>query len=181
MSDTIQSEPTNSKLENFVRLDQIAAEMNEHQKAIAFADRVVEARMKQFVRELEIWRAQTIEPHQNEIARLEPEARDIVTRLIKGSQKKSVKLPHGTIGFRKAAPIFSFAGEKVTAQNRAFVEKCIEDKSEFVSFVPKLDWAGMKKTLIIVDNAVCKTDGEVVEGLSATIPPDNFFCIERGD
>ena len=106
-------------------------------------------------------------------------ARAAVKRIIDGSDKKSVKLPSGKAGFRKTQPTFTYHGAKADGDNKEFVERLIREKSEFIYYKPKLDWATMRKQLSIVGSAVYnKSDGEYIEGMSGEYQPDTFYIEE---
>lgn len=152
-------------------------EITVHQRAIDSAKSAAQAILEARKQEINRWLEEAIAPEQAEIDRLSPLLQSIVERKTAGTGKKSINLPSGRAGFRSVSPTFFFHGEKADANNRLFVAEIAADgKSPFIKKKSVLDWAAMKKSLRITDDGlVCTADGELIDGLTAQIHPDQFY------
>ncbi len=82
---------------------------------------------------------------------------------------KSIKLPHGTIRFRKQQPEYIRDDEKLI--------KWAITSGEWglVKINESFDWATLKKEITVVDGKVISNDtGEVIDGVTATDREDKF-------
>jgi hypothetical protein len=93
-----------------------------------------------------------------------------VAKTIENGKKKSLKLPHGTVGFRKGIKI-----EKNDEELFKFVEK---EELPFIVTKKSVNWAEMKKNLVFSDGKAVTKDGQVVPGIIATETNDFYV---RGD
>lgn len=94
-----------------------------------------------------------------------------ITDKLEGAKVRSVKLPNGMVGFRAKAPSFDFDNDKLLAFTKKY-------KPELVSTITKenVSWGELKKELTVTkDGAVVTPDGEVVEGVKATVYEDTFY------
>ncbi|HZK02175.1 MAG TPA: host-nuclease inhibitor Gam family protein [Anaerovoracaceae bacterium] len=82
---------------------------------------------------------------------------------------KSIKLPHGTVRFRKQQP------EYVRDDNKLIKWAITVGEWNLVKAKESLDWATLKKNISVVDgNAIHKKTGEVIEHINI-IPRDDKF------
>ena len=75
---------------------------------------------------------------------------------IAGTKKRSCSVSHGDLCFRAQAPQYQYDSEELLAF-------CRESAPEFIKTEEKVDWANMKKALILTDGGQLVTaDGELV-------------------
>ena len=92
-------------------------------------------------------------------------------------KKRSVKLPSGTLAFRKVAPKFFFDAQEVSGSNEQLIQFVKDNAPDFlkVKTVETADWANFKKQLVIDgDNVFLADTGELVNGLTVQQFPDEF-------
>lgn len=89
------------------------------------------------------------------------------TRL-KDAKKRSIKLPCGTIGFRKAAPKVERDEDKLLP----WVKVNAPDKYETMELIK---WGELKKVLKFKGDKAITEDGEVVPGIMVAEQPDSFY------
>ena len=92
--------------------------------------------------------------------------RDISEELIP-SNKSSVKLINGSIGFRKQAP-------KFTIDNDLLLNWATTNGQEFVKSEPKVMWGELKKQCII-ENGMALLHGEIVAGVQVQEQEPSFY------
>ena len=91
--------------------------------------------------------------------------------------KKSIRLPSGSMAFKKQQPKFYIGETEVGGGNKQLIEFCKAVAPEFVKqkIVETADWAELKKHLTIEDDKVFFADtGELIDGLTAQEFPDKF-------
>ena len=94
--------------------------------------------------------------------------------------RKSVKLPSGTLSFGKQSPRFFFDDLKeANAQNERLIKFVKHNAYQFlkVKTEESVDWQGFKSKLIVDDdgtNVYYAETGEIIDGLRAQILPDKF-------
>ncbi|MBR0061835.1 MAG: host-nuclease inhibitor Gam family protein [Selenomonadaceae bacterium] len=111
-----------------------------------------------------------------EIAALTEQLRRFATERV-SDKKRSVKLPSGTLAFRKVQPKFYFDNAEVNATSDRLIQFVKQNAPDFlkVKTVESADWANFKKQLVINgDNAFFKDTGEIVDGLTVQQFPDEF-------
>lgn len=117
------------------------------------------------------WLKQENEVIDNSIAHFEALLREYALKieLDKRKDKRSIKLPHGTIGFRKPQPKWNYDEEKaVKALERAGLNELLN-----VKVTPKK--SDIKKRLEVVNGKVINPEtGEVIEGITVEEQPDTF-------
>ena len=82
--------------------------------------------------------------------------------------QQNYKLPSGKLVLKKQEPDFDRDDETVIAwleENRM---------TEYVKIKKSLDWAGLKKAVVVVGDRVADADGEIVPGITVTDRPDIF-------
>ena len=87
---------------------------------------------------------------------------------LKDAKKRSLKLPCGTIGFRKAQPKFDFDNDKLLPWAKENAPEQVETKEN-------VKWGELKKTLAFEQGKAITKDGEVVPGVMVAEQPDNFY------
>lgn len=118
---------------------------------------------------------QTREPRE-EIAALTEQLRRFAQNRV-SDKKRSVKLPSGTLAFRKVQPKFYFDTHEVNATSERLIQFVKQSAPQFlkVKSVESADWANFKKQLVIDgDSAFFKDTGEIVDGLTVQQFPDEF-------
>lgn len=76
--------------------------------------------------------------------------------------QENYKLPSGKLVLKKRDPEF----EKDEATVIEWLKK--NEQKEFVKVKESLDWAGLKKTVTILDDCVATSEGEIVPGIKVT-------------
>ena len=165
-------------VEEYVRLNSLIAEFNQHQLAIDTLKEIAKLARADANQRIDDWLQRSIAPEQKILDQLSPLIQDAVKRLTDGSDKKSVSLPNGKAGFHSAPKTFIFNGARADASNSALVDALAKANSEFISYAPKLDWKSMAKGLHIVNDTVCDKNGEVIDGLTLEVKPDQFYVKE---
>lgn len=90
-------------------------------------------------------------------------------------KRRSVKLPSGTLSFRKQAPRFYFDEGEANAQNPALLKFVKANGSKYLKVEESVDWANLKPRLqCIGDQVVYEETGEIIAGMKAQILPDKF-------
>lgn len=85
---------------------------------------------------------------------------------------KSIKLPHGTIRFKKQQPEYIKDEEKLIDWAKT------SGKVEYVKVKESIDWANLKKDAEVVgENLVDPETGEVIEGVRVVEREDKFEVV----
>ena len=84
---------------------------------------------------------------------------------------ESYPLPSGKLVFKAQAPEYERDEEKVIEWLKQ------TNGTEFIKVKESLDWAGLKKTVTVLEDKVITEDGEVVPGIKA-IQRDPVFTVE---
>ena len=111
-----------------------------------------------------------------EIATLTEQLRRFAAERV-SDKKRSVKLPSGTLAFRKVQPKFYFDNAEINATNERLIQFVKQSAPDFlkVKTVESADWANFKKQLVIEgDSAYIKDTGEYIDGLTVQQFPDEF-------
>lgn len=94
-------------------------------------------------------------------------------------KRRSVKLPTGTLSFRKQPTRFFFVdGSEAHAKDPRLINfvKQYADAYLKVQTVESVDWANFKTKLVADgDNVIFADTGEILEDLHAQILPDKFM------
>ena len=115
-----------------------------------------------------------VEEQENRKASFEMLLRPYAEKQLEGSKLRSIKLPNGTVGFRKAQP-------SVERDDTKLLQFAKSSLPEFVKVKESVDWSGMKKELILSGDTYVTKDGEVVDGVKVTpAGPDNFYVKAGG-
>lgn len=93
--------------------------------------------------------------------------------------RKSIKLPSGTIGFSKQSPLFFFDDLKpLDGKNERLIHFVKHNAYEFlkVNYTESVDWQAFKSKLDINDDGDVYfiETGEIIDGLHAQRRPDKF-------
>ena len=91
--------------------------------------------------------------------------------------RKSIKLPSGTLKFCKKDPKYFIGGQEASGKSKALLEFAKVNAPEYLKTKVEeyVDWAEFKKKLTFDGNAVYNSEtGETIEGLSVQTFPDTF-------
>lgn len=80
--------------------------------------------------------------------------------------RKSIKLPSGTLQFRRQYPKYFINGREANAKSAELLDFAKANAPEYVKTTEYVDWSGLKKHL--------EETGEYVEGLEVQEYPDAF-------
>lgn len=118
---------------------------------------------------------QKCQPARAEIALLTEKLRRYAEENTTG-KNHSIKLPSGTLSFRKQAPRFYFDDLKEAgAQSKQLLAFVKANGGKYLKVEESVDWANLKPRLkLIGDQVVYEDTGEVIGGLHAEILPDKF-------
>ena len=96
---------------------------------------------------------------------------------LKDGKKKSVDLPFGRMGFRKAPDTWTLNGEAIDGESKALLEFVEAGYSNYVKTktIKKVDWSGFKKSLKVENGTVITSDGEVIAGMAVTPQEPKFY------
>lgn len=119
--------------------------------------------------QIEIIKAQTAESTANLKAMLQHYFDTVPHKTTKTTE--SYPLPSGKLVFKAQAPEYERDEEKVIE----WLKKT--NGTEFIKVKESLDWAGLKKTVTVLEDKVITEDGEVIPGIKA-IPRDPVFTVE---
>ena len=86
--------------------------------------------------------------------------------------RKSIKLPSGTLKFRKTEPKYFINGREASGKSAELLTFAKANAPEYVKTTEYVDWAGLKKHL--------QETGLYVEGLQVQELPDKFTVEARG-
>lgn len=139
-------------IDNIDKADWAMGKIKLERAKMAQNEELARARIEQ----LEVWLAKKNEASENTIAFFENKLIPFVEEQIKGSKKKSINLPSGTVGFKKTT--------KTTKDDRAVLDFVRANYGEYVKLEEKLDLTGFKKTCTIENGHLITADGEVVPG-----------------
>ena len=106
--------------------------------------------------ELQEWLKKQNEASEGSIAFFESLLAPFVQEQIKGSKKKSINLPNGTVGFKKTT--------KTTKDDAAILTFVKDNCSEYIKLKETVDMAEFKKACKVVDGKLITSEGEVVPG-----------------
>ena len=94
---------------------------------------------------------------------------------LKDSNKKSIKLPSGTVGYRKGTQQFNYQGNEITSTSPAFVEFIEKNNPDYIETTKKVKWADFKKTLKVDNGKAITADGEILEDITVQQSEDTFY------
>lgn len=151
------SEPEDINSDKFViddikKADWAMGKINLERKKMAQNEELVQARIEQ----LQAWLKKQNESSEGTIAFFENLLVPFVKEQIKGSRKKSINLPSGTVGFKKST--------KTTKDDAAIMEFVKNNYSEYIKVKESVDMAEFKKACKVVDGKLITVEGEVVPG-----------------
>lgn len=156
-------------------LEQIAALEAKIKAAEQERDAFVEIYQAKIMRAVELCEQKTVGDRQ-QIAIFTEELRRFAAENLP-ENKKSIRLPSGSMAFKKQQPKFYIGGTEVGGGNKQLIEFCKAVAPEFVKqkVIETADWSELKKRLIIEDGKVFFEDtGELIDGLTAQEFPDKF-------
>lgn len=117
------------------------------------------------IREIEEWAVKEMEHDKNSIAYFEALLLPFAEPQIKPTDKKrSLKVPSGSFGLKKAQPKFIQDKEKLTAWAK-------QSAPAFIKTEESVKWAELKETLKIKGNVAITADGEIVDGVTVEEQP----------
>lgn len=140
------------------------------QKKIDDAKRLANERKQQ----IEEWLESIESENQRSIEHFQAIIRPWAEQQLDG-KKKTVKLPSGTVSFRKSQPKFFIGGVNVDKKNSVLLEYVKQNAPTFVKVEETADWTKFKETLIVTESgAVITQDGEVLTFMAALEQPDTI-------
>lgn len=120
------------------------------------------------VLQIESWAQKETENIADQIAFFESLLQPWAERELAESKRRSIKLPQGTLGFRKSQPKFDRDEDKLLPWVK-------DNKPEHLVVRESVDWAGLKKRLTVANGIAITEEGEVVPGVTVTRVPDKFY------
>jgi hypothetical protein len=132
------------------------------------AKREAEDLAKKRIDQIKAWLDSEKATNDKQIEYLSELVRPFAEGRLKDAKKRSLKLPCGTIGFRKAQPKFDFDNDKLLPWAKVNVPDQVETKES-------VKWGELKKTLAFEQGKAITKDGEVVPGIMVTEQPDSFY------
>lgn len=118
------------------------------------------------------WLAAVTEENQRQVDFFQSLLAPFADQRLTGEKKRSVKLPSGTIGFRKAGPKFE-------QDDKLLLPWAKSNTPDLVETVETVKWDELKKTITVKDGKAISPDGEIIPGITATERPDTFYV--KGD
>lgn len=96
---------------------------------------------------------------------------DYARKQLEGSKKKTLKLPFGTMSFKK--------GQRKMVYEDDILKNFIKNNNleQFVRIKEEINKAELKKAVTIDDNGIVTLNGQVVEGVT-TLPGEESFSIK---
>ena len=176
-----ETDAIRDEIQDTLRLDSLVARYARCQRRIAVNKKIADESIEQYKKKTEAWLKKANAEHNREIAELMPYIMDIVKRLTADKKRKSVRVPSGMAGYRSTPQAYTFNGVKADSNNEDFINALLEKNSPFVKLRPELDWAGLKKVLIVEGDTVCTTDGEIIEGLAPAERVTQFYITDYDD
>ena len=142
----------------------------------AKARELIEEQYKRMIERHDKWRADAIAEIESSDFYLKGLLEPWATEKIADGKKKSVKLPSGTVGFRKGGETWKIGEDKVTATNAALLAFVKGDDDSFVKREESVRWGDYKKTLrVMEDGRVVSATGQVVKGMIVTQGAPSFY------
>ena len=118
--------------------------------------------------QIQLWLSQEKDRNIKQIEYLSELVRPFAESKLKDAKKRSISLPCGTIGFRKAQPKFERNDEELLPWAKASTPDFIETKES-------VKWNELKKTIKVAGDKAITEDGEVIPGIVAAEQPDSFY------
>ncbi len=129
----------------------------------------VDAFVERQIMQIKAWREKKAESIGNDVMFFESLLKPYAAAQVEGKKSKSVKLPNGTLSFKKSAPNYTKDEGALLEFVKAEAPDCIKTKES-------VDWAEYKKRLHFADAGKLVTDdGEVVPGVSYEQKEDSFI------
>lgn len=157
--------------------DDTIEEIISDQREIETMTKLAKIKKEAAIQKIDSWLAEGVEVLQKRIDEKKAMIQPIIERQLEGKKKKSIKLPSGTVGFKKSDAKFTIDGEKVDGKSEQLLELVKEHSlNEYIVVKESVDWKGLKKTLKVVsDGLVVTEDGEIMRNLEAEPEVDVFY------
>lgn len=120
------------------------------------------------IAQVQAWADKQEEEYDRQIAVFEAMLQPWAMRELDGAKKRSIKLPQGTLGFRKAQPRFE-------QDEKALLPWVKESSPEHLVIRETVNWNELKKLLTVAGELAMTPDGEVVPGVKVEQLPDTFY------
>lgn len=130
-----------------------------------------------YSQQVDDWLSKESSDLQQDIDSLSNILRPFVELQLQTSKNRSLKLPSGTVGFRKGNFSFSIDGEKCDSKSENLL-KLFKSHNlfKFIVINESVDWTNFKKSVLVDDNCrVVTADGEFLDKLIAVREPDSFY------
>lgn len=138
-------------------------------RKIAEAENDAEKWVEYYQAQIEIIKAQTEQQTANLKVMLRHYFDTVPHKITKTTE--SYPLPSGKLVFKAQQPEYERDDEKVIEWLKA------NNAPQFVKVKESLDWAGLKKTVTVMDENVITEDGEVIPGIKA-VQREPIFTVE---
>ncbi|WP_371378798.1 host-nuclease inhibitor Gam family protein [Sporomusa aerivorans] len=153
------------------RADWAVRKIGVYQQKIDEIQALAESRIKH----IQDWAEKETQGNLQQIAFFESLIRPFAEQQLKGSKKRSLNLPSGTVGFRKGGTKFFIDGELVSRKNEKLTKWVKENAVSFLVIKEEADWDELKKTITVLAGKAATADGEVIPGVVANEQPDSFY------
>ena len=125
--------------------------------------------------DIDIWLKGETEKFESDKIYFQLSLQPYVDEQLKDSKKKSLKLPSGTVGYRKGTQKFKYKGNDITAKSPEFIEFIEKNSPDYIETVKNVKWADFKKTLKIDGDKVISQDGEILD-ITVQQSEDTFYA-----
>lgn len=160
-----------------VEVDELLEKVADFEAQIAAAESERNALISRY--QMKILAAQELceqkcQPAREEVELLTEQLRRYAEANITG-KRRSVKLPSGTLSFRKQAPRFFFENAEANAHCEPLLKFVKANGGKYLKIEESVDWANLKSHLQCIGEQVVYEDtGEIIDGMRAEIQPDKF-------
>lgn len=136
----------------------------------------VEEQYQKMIARYEKWRADRLENLDSDEAYFNQLLAPWAAEQLEGTNKKSITLPSGRVGFRAGSKEFMLNGEKVDSTNPSLLEFVKGADSSFIETKESVKWGEYKKTLKVADDGqVVTADGEIIPDMTAERGEKKFY------
>lgn len=151
-------------------------------KIVGYQDKIKEARelVEKRIMQYNKWLDDTTKENERQIAFFEGLLLPFAEKQLQGSKKKSIKLPNGTIGFRKSGANFFRDEQPVTGKDEKLTKFVKENAPDYLVVTETTAWGDFKKTLQVSDGKAITADGEVLPGIVAQ-DAENVFYVKGAE
>lgn len=166
----IKIEDESFKIENRDQANYFLRKINEIVMQQNEIETIAQAQIKAHTERIKAWKEKQLTPLKNSEAFMSGLLKDFAIRELKDSKAKTIKLPHGQIGFSKQQPEYSYDEEKVLEylKSQGVLKDFIRVKT-----TEEINKADLKKAGSVVGNTLVIGD-KMIEGVTVTAREDKF-------